>query len=284
MAMAVLPWPFSFWEGGKILWKRIRTAGGGGAWILRRDMERHKAKNNLQKNHLLDECKKERRNMRMCRNGDIYITRLDMQPEGSLQAGIRPVIVISNDMANKFSPVVTVIPVTSKVKKKKLPTHVHLNDCGLDGPCTAMAEQITSIDKDRLGKWIGSIKNTDYEGQIKSMEEAIRAENPDCDGFTAESADSVPMYVLTNIKKIEGAACMLYPGLIREFADRTGSSLFIIPSSVHELLILPVEDMKETEEIRSMIREINDTQVQPDEILSYSLYCYDREEGRIYIC
>lgn len=96
----------------------------------------------------------------MCRNGDIYITRLDMQPEGSLQAGIRPVIVISNDMANKFSPVVTVIPVTSKVKKKKLPTHVHLNDCGLDGPCTAMAEQITSIDKDRLGKWIGSIKNT----------------------------------------------------------------------------------------------------------------------------
>lgn len=167
MAMAVLPWPFSFWEGGKILWKRIRTAGGGGAWILRRDMERHKAKNNLQKNHLLDECKKERRNMRMCRNGDIYITRLDMQPEGSLQAGIRPVIVISNDMANKFSPVVTVIPVTSKVKKKKLPTHVHLNDCGLDGPCTAMAEQITSIDKDRLGKWIGSIKNTDYEGKIK---------------------------------------------------------------------------------------------------------------------
>lgn len=120
--------------------------------------------------------------------------------------------------------------------------------------------------------------------EIKSMEEAIRAENPDCDGFTAESADSVPMYVLTNIKKIEGAACMLYPGLIREFADRTGSSLFIIPSSVHELLILPVEDMKETEEIRSMIREINDTQVQPDEILSYSLYCYDREEGRIYIC
>lgn len=103
----------------------------------------------------------------MCRNGDVYITRLDMQPEGSLQAGIRPVIVISNDMANKFSPVVTVIPVTSKVKKKKLPTHVHLNDCGLDGPCTAMAEQITSIDKDRLGKWIGSIKNTDYEGQIK---------------------------------------------------------------------------------------------------------------------
>ena len=39
--------------------------------------------------------------------------------------------------------------------------------------------------------------------------------------------------------------------------------------------------MKETEEIRSMIREINDTQVQPDEILSYSLYCYDREEGRM---
>ena len=65
--------------------------------------------------------------------------------------------------------------------------------------------------------------------EIKSMEEAIRAENPDCDGFTAESADSVPMYVLTNIKKIEGAACMLYPGLIREFADRTGSAFLSFP-------------------------------------------------------
>lgn len=74
---------------------------------------------------------------------------------------------------------------------------------------------------------------------------------------------------------------MLYPGLIRDLADKFGKSFYIIPSSVHEVLILPTEDTEECAEIKSMIREINDTQVSPEEILSYSLYYYDREEGKI---
>ena len=82
---------------------------------------------------------------------------------------------------------------------------------------------------------------------------------------------------------IDGASCMLYPDLIREISDSAGSSLFIIPSSVHEVLILPVENTEEGEEVKSMIREINDTQTEPGEILSYSLYYYDREQGKIMI-
>lgn len=103
----------------------------------------------------------------MCRKGDIYMTQLDIQTEGSLQGGRRPVIVISNDAANRFSPVITVIPVTSRTEKKRLPTHVYIRDCGLDRPCIALAEQITSIDKSRLKRWMGNIHKTDYETQIK---------------------------------------------------------------------------------------------------------------------
>lgn len=123
---------------------------------------------------------------------------------------------------------------------------------------------------------------------IKRMAEVLleieKSENPkgfDCDEHMEEYVDKVPMYVLSNEKRVEGAACMLYPNLLRDFSDTIGSSFYIIPSSIHELLVLPAKDTEKKEEIRSMIKEINDTQVSANEILSYSLYYYDREAGKI---
>lgn len=66
--------------------------------------------------------------------------------------------------------------------------------------------------------------------------------------------EDIPLYVLSNKSKIEGAACMLYPNLFRNFADVIGSSFYIIPSSIHELLLLPVESMKEDKEFTNMIK------------------------------
>lgn len=103
----------------------------------------------------------------MCRNGDIYITQLAERTEGSLQSGMRPAIVISNDKANEFSSIITIVPVTGSIEKKRLPTHVYIKGCGLSRPSIAMAEQITSIDKSRLRKRIGSIKKTKYEKRVK---------------------------------------------------------------------------------------------------------------------
>ncbi|MDE7274323.1 MAG: hypothetical protein K2N95_14955 [Lachnospiraceae bacterium] len=125
------------------------------------------------------------------------------------------------------------------------------------------------------------------EYEIKSMTdvlcEIVKSENTgesDWDCMTVPS-DSVPMYVLSNKSRVEGAACMLYPNLIQDFADAIGSSLYIIPSSIHELLLLPTEHNEESEEIKNMIKEINDTQVSKEEILSYSLYYYDKEERKV---
>ena len=69
----------------------------------------------------------------MCRNGDIFMAKLEEDVDGgSIQAGLRPVLIVSNDKANQFSPVITIVPITSKIiGKKKIPTHVLLTNCGL---------------------------------------------------------------------------------------------------------------------------------------------------------
>ncbi len=124
--------------------------------------------------------------------------------------------------------------------------------------------------------------------EIKSMTEVlyeIMSEDGQdacgCNDCMAECTGSIPMYVLSNKSRVEGAACILYPNLVEDFAEAIGSSYYIIPSSVHEVLLLPAEHEEESAEIKNMIREINDTQVGKEEILSYSLYFYDREEGKI---
>ncbi len=104
----------------------------------------------------------------MCKIGDIYMATLNTDSEGSLQSGVRPVLIVSNDKANEFSPVITIIPMTSKLGKKRLPTHVYMNSCGLEKPSIALVEQITSINRTSLTKKLGSIKQTMYEKQIKN--------------------------------------------------------------------------------------------------------------------
>ena len=126
------------------------------------------------------------------------------------------------------------------------------------------------------------------EYEIKSMTEVMReimteenSDGSDQDACMEEFSDSMPLYVLSNKNRIEGAGCMLYPDLMKDFSDTIGSSFYIIPSSVHECLLLPPKEDVQGGEIKNMIKEINDTQVSIEERLSYSLYYYDKDEGRI---
>lgn len=122
--------------------------------------------------------------------------------------------------------------------------------------------------------------------EIKSMSEVLfdiieEAGTEEPDDYMMEMSDSIPMYVLTNKRRVDGAACMLYPDLLHHFSDKIGKNLFIIPSSIHEVLILPADHDVQELEVRRMIKEVNDTQVSTEEILSYSLYFYDRQVGEI---
>ncbi|WP_434643340.1 type II toxin-antitoxin system PemK/MazF family toxin [Thermoanaerobacterium thermosaccharolyticum] len=90
------------------------------------------------------------------KRGDILYA--DLSPViGSEQGGVRPVLVIQNDIGNKYSPTVIVSAITSQINKAKLPTHVEINgtEYGLNKDSVILLEQIRTIDKKRLRKKIG---------------------------------------------------------------------------------------------------------------------------------
>lgn len=95
---------------------------------------------------------------RKVRRGQIYYADLG-QVEGSEQGGVRPVLVIQNNVGNRYSPTVIVAAITSQINKAKLPTHLELNKalCSLDRESMILFEQIRTIDKSRLKDYIGSI-------------------------------------------------------------------------------------------------------------------------------
>lgn len=93
--------------------------------------------------------------------------------------------------------------------------------------------------------------------------------------------DMVPMYVCTNTQKINGAGVLLYKDLLKEFAERVGNDFYILPSSIHETLLVPVSKEMQIEYLRSMVREVNATQVAPEEVLSDNVYIYRREDDKI---
>lgn len=90
----------------------------------------------------------------MCRRGDIYFINFGKSTRTYKQSGIRPAVIVSNNKANEFSPVITVVPLTGKINKKRdLPTHVFIPTFagnGLKKPSIALAEQVESIDKENL--------------------------------------------------------------------------------------------------------------------------------------
>ena len=94
----------------------------------------------------------------MINRGDLYSACLD-PVVGSEQGGIRPVLVIQNDVGNRYSPTVIVLAVTGQVNKARLPTHVPVlaGENGLQKDSVILAEQIRTLDKRRLRERIGSI-------------------------------------------------------------------------------------------------------------------------------
>lgn len=81
---------------------------------------------------------------------------------GSEQGGFRPVLIIQNDIGNKYSPTVIVSAITSQIQKAKLPTHVELpvSISNLEKDSVILLEQIRTIDKRRLKKWVARLDKT----------------------------------------------------------------------------------------------------------------------------
>lgn len=94
------------------------------------------------------------------RRGDIYYA--DLSPVvGSEQGGVRPVLIVQNDVGNKYSPTVIAAAITSRMGKTKLPTHIDImaERVGLQKDSVVLLEQVRTIDKQRLGEKMGHLDN-----------------------------------------------------------------------------------------------------------------------------
>lgn len=106
----------------------------------------------------------------MCKRGDIYYVDFGDNQDSCKQSGVRPAVIVSNNKNNQNSPVVTVVPLTTRVwKKKYLPTHVQIPreiGMGLNRSSMVLAEQVETLDKGKLREKIGKIEDQSVMGQI----------------------------------------------------------------------------------------------------------------------
>lgn len=96
-----------------------------------------------------------------------------------------------------------------------------------------------------------------------------------------DSKRNLNMYVLSNTKGINGAGCLLYPDVLSGFASKIDNDLFVLPSSIHELILVPYEESLGIYQLKEMVKEINQTQVPAEEVLSDAIYCYSKSKGNI---
>lgn len=117
---------------------------------------------------------------------------------------------------------------------------------------------------------------------FKSMKDALMEimfpdgvpeEDPLAEILSAE--DEIPMYVLSNAEKLNGAASVLDKDTMETISEMLGGDFVVIPSSIHEVIILPMDDNVDKDELEGIIREVNTGQVAPEERLSYHAYQYD---------
>lgn len=99
-----------------------------------------------------------------------------------------------------------------------------------------------------------------------------------------DSNKPIPMHIMTNKYQINGASVLLYHGLLDGLAEKLGTDLYVIPSSIHELIIMPAEDGSlSLSKLSDMVKEINENHVKEEEILSDCTYYYDHKEKSFYM-
>ena len=101
--------------------------------------------------------------------GNIYYADLG-KTVGSEQSGVRPSLIVQNDVGNQHSPTTQIVPLTTQRKKPGLPTHVRISPaCGLDTASIALIEQLRTVDKSRLDAYVGRISQSEQTAVNRAL-------------------------------------------------------------------------------------------------------------------
>lgn len=154
---------------------------------------------------------------------------------------------------------------------------IHNSHLELWETCTAELFGLAKRNTQKLFPWVCS-SLTEVLGEMTGQEIG-----PEDAAEQEEFLREMPLQVLSNVKRTHGAICMLYPGVLEALAHKEGRNFYILPSSVHEVILLADTGAGSAGELRKMVAEVNSTQVAPEEVLSDSLYYYDSTDKRVKI-
>lgn len=143
-----------------------------------------------------------------------------------------------------------------------------------------------TIKNEDLAKWNISIEEL-HEIAAENTKKIFLPKIQPIETFIAEEADDkgpyVGLYVITNDQHINGATCAFYEGALQSFANDKMSNLYLLPASIHEMLLLPTDTAVSASYLYQMVREGNGSIVDKEDILSDCVYHYNRKDGEITI-
>lgn len=122
-----------------------------------------------------------------------------------------------------------------------------------------------------------------YPLAVSTMENVLQECMADTEELLPIGEIPVPMHIMTNTEKANGAITILYQDALKNFADRIHSDVVILPSSVHEVILLPLREDGDFKEFRNMVCEVNRSGLAREDFLSDNVYLYRRDTGSIEI-
>lgn len=94
---------------------------------------------------------------------------------------------------------------------------------------------------------------------------------------------AIPMYILTNKQELNGASALLYGDILKDFANKKRADMYILPSSIHEVIMVPADRINDPTKLLSIVHDANTTVVSIGDVLSDSVYYYDRKKDQILV-
>lgn len=178
-----------------------------------------------------------------------------------------------------------------EIKDLSIVFYILINEKSLEG------QGSITVSNEMLKKWnvdINTLKkvafyNTEkkFKASICSMEDTLRElmalSYCEDEYFVSDFAKEVPMFVCSNTQKVNGACVFIYKNLLQTLARKLDSDIYILPSSIHETILIPVNAGMDINHLKGMVKEINSFAVAPNEILSDNVYCYNRAANKINI-
>ena len=122
------------------------------------------------------------------------------------------------------------------------------------------------------------VKLCSVEEAMRDMREGMEVKSQKIRDRKRETGLSVQLYLLTNQRGYNGATAIFYEGVLKEFAERVGKDLIILPSSIHEVLLIPDDGTSSYEMLSALVREVNRSEVPRRDQLSDHIYRYLREK------